>query len=403
NLKQINTFLIDIDVPEGDTLSERQIIDCCINSDFGFLPTMILKSPGGYQIYFVLENAWYISNKDNYGSIRIAKRISENLRTFFGKSLPVDFSCNHFGIARIPRTDNVVLYQPHFVYPMQQWIDWSMTFAPAKPKRKNPAGLRVLKGKLRGQVDEPWVKILLNRKEISGTKGVIGRNNALFTLALAHYASGISYQECYDFLDEFNSFQLASPLSEKEYTRTIKSAYSGKYQAASRIVIRRLVTNWTSETFSDAQLFGTSSWYKFKKPREERQNSHFDEWAADLLAYLSRQSYVYKPVIETTKKEILKDLSIPARSLDHVLINLKTTGQIYLKTKRGRGGGIQVSTRSALMQTLILVKQEVQQAYRKSILALFPNSGRLVNDVLKPAKKREQDVFPVLLDLRDTS
>ncbi|MHC5250737.1 hypothetical protein ACYSNT_20070, partial [Enterococcus sp. LJL90] len=76
---------------------------------------------------------------------------------------------------------------------------------------------------------------------------------------------------------------------------------------------------------------------------------------------------------------------------------------IYLKTKRGRGGGIQVSTRSALMQTLILVKQEVQQAYRKSILALFPDSGRLVNDVLKPAKKREQDVFPVLLDLRDTS
>lgn len=121
NLQQINTFVIDFDRSPGEKLDSQMILDAAI--DLELMPTLILETPAGFQAYFILENAWYISSKRNYQSIEVAKRVSENLRKAFAEVLPsVDLGCNHFGIARIPRTDNVVYYYPALTHDMQQLV-----------------------------------------------------------------------------------------------------------------------------------------------------------------------------------------------------------------------------------------------------------------------------------------
>lgn len=83
------------------------------------------------------------------------------------------------------------------------------------------------------QVDEPWFQLLLKSQKIQGEKGVYGRNNVIFTLSLAYFSSGYEVEACELTMLEFND-RLANPLSDRELTRIIRSAYSGKYQAAHR-------------------------------------------------------------------------------------------------------------------------------------------------------------------------
>lgn len=50
-------------------------------------------------------------------------------------------------------------------------------------------------------------------------------------MSLAYFSSGYEIEECELAMLEFND-RLASPLTDRELTRIIRSAYSGKYQAA---------------------------------------------------------------------------------------------------------------------------------------------------------------------------
>ncbi|WP_186821495.1 primase C-terminal domain-containing protein, partial [Streptococcus sp. HMSC074B11] len=83
------------------------------------------------------------------------------------------------------------------------------------------------------QIDEPWYQLLMREGNIKGGKALMGRNNVLFTLALANFSSGIDQEECEEVLSSFNE-NLDEPLSSAEYHKIITSAYSGKYEAASR-------------------------------------------------------------------------------------------------------------------------------------------------------------------------
>ncbi len=86
----------------------------------GLLPTLIVDTPKGYHCYFLIQNynqetdsfdkASYISNSNDFKSLRVAKRISENIRKSIQNRLPqVDMGCNHFGIFRFP-TKKKILY-----------------------------------------------------------------------------------------------------------------------------------------------------------------------------------------------------------------------------------------------------------------------------------------------------
>lgn len=164
---------------------------------------------------------------------------------------------------------------------------------------------------------------------------------------------------------------LVEPLASEEVLKIVKSAYSEKYEAASRDYILLLCKTWVNENLTTKDLFIRQGWTKFKKKRSQRTRSHFYEWKEDVLAYLREETSVDSPMLQTSKKAIREALKIPERSLDKVLQLLKEDQKVFYKVKAGRGGGIWIgAVRTLLLQTLQL-RKEKQEAYMSYLAGLF--------------------------------
>lgn len=387
NLRQINTFVVDLDIA-GEKYNHGKIVLAALDR-LGFMPTMILDTPKGYQAYFILKEPAYVTKKSNYKVINVAKRISENIRKELAKDLAgIDIGCNHFGIARIPRTDNILFYEESYSYSFQEWLNWSMKTS--EDKKADVIPFPHQKNKIR-QIDEKWVNLLLNSERLIGSKGVLGRNNAFFTLALAYYSSESPLETCEYNLTMLNE-RLDYPLRGNEIDRIISSAYSSKYEAASKDYIREICHTWIDSNLTDDQLFSQPrGWYKFKKDRKERVRSHSKEWQQDILAYLANQSYTFKPFVYSTKKEIRQEIGVPERSFDAALKKLKENNQVFYRVTRGRGGGIMIASVKALMRTIVLTKKEVREAYFNAIREAFSVPATLVKKIFNPLLPKKRD------------
>lgn len=394
NLRQINTFVIDFDLSSDDVMTSGDILTAAL--DLGFMPTLILKSDKGYQAYFVLSEPAYVTAHSQFKVVKVAKAISQNLRSYFGQTLPVDMTCNHFGICRIPRTDNIEFFDEEYTYSFQEWLNWSMKQSDLPFPSKKP-NLTVISGTEGAkQTDEPWYKMLMNESNIKGTKDLMGRNSVLFTLALANFSSGVSQGDCEVVLNEF-SLRLDEPVTTSELLKIIASAYSGKYEAASRDYIMLLCRAWVNKDLKAADLFTKQRWYKFKKKRADRKNSHLYEWKADVMAYLEDFYQSEDPFIQTTKKALREALSIPERSLDRVLKALKADQKIFFTIKSGRGGGIRIASVKAIFLSLLQVKKERQEAYVGYIAAFFEESLSLTRQVIEGVKNDLKQVSQLSL------
>lgn len=394
NLRQINTFVIDFDLSSDDVMTSGDILTAAL--DLGFMPTLILKSDKGYQAYFVLSEPAYVTAHSQFKVVKVAKAISQNLRSYFGQTLPVDMTCNHFGICRIPRTDNIEFFDEEYTYSFQEWLNWSMKQSDLPFPSKKP-NLTVISGTEGAkQTDEPWYKMLMNESNIKGTKDLMGRNSVLFTLALANFSSGVSQGDCEVLLNEF-SLRLDEPVTTGELLKIIASAYSGKYEAASRDYIMLLCRAWVNKDLKSADLFTKQRWYKFKKKRADRKNSHLYEWKADVMAYLEDFYQSEDPFIQTTKKALREALSIPERSLDRVLKALKADQKIFFTIKSGRGGGIRIASVKAIFLSFLQVKKDRQEAYVGYIAAFFEESLSLTRRVIEGVKNDLKQVSQLSL------
>ena len=394
NLRQINTFVIDFDLSSDDVMTSGDILTAAL--DLGFMPTLILKSDKGYQAYFVLSEPAYVTVHSQFKVVKVAKAISQNLRSYFGQTLPVDMTCNHFGICRIPRTDNIEFFDEEYTYSFQEWLNWSMKQSDLPFPSKKP-NLTVISGTEGAkQTDELWYKMLMNESNIKGTKDLMGRNSVLFTLALANFSSGVSQGDCEVVLNEF-SLRLDEPVTTGELLKIIASAYSGKYEAASRDYIMLLCRAWVNKDLKSADLFTKQRWYKFKKKRADRKNSHLYEWKADVMAYLEDFYQSEDPFIQTTKKALREALSIPERSLDRVLKALKADQKIFFTIKSGRGGGIRIASVKAIFLSLLQVKKDRQEAYVGYIAAFFEESLSVTRRVIEGVKNDLKQVSQLSL------
>lgn len=394
NLRQINTFVIDFDLSSDDVMTSGDILTAAL--DLGFMPTLILKSDKGYQAYFVLSEPAYVTAHSQFKVVKVAKAISQNLRSYFGQTLPVDMTCNHFGICRIPRTDNIEFFDEEYTYSFQEWLNWSMKQSDLPFPSKKP-NLTIISGTEGAkQTDEPWYKMLMNESNIKGTKDLMGRNSVLFTLALANFSSGVSQGDCEVVLNEF-SLRLDEPVTTSELLKIIASAYSGKYEAASRDYIMLLCRAWVNKDLKAADLFTKQRWYKFKKKRADRKNSHLYEWKADVMAYLEDFHQSEDPFIQTTKKALREALSIPERSLDRVLKALKADQKIFFTIKSGRGGGIRIASVKAIFLSLLQVKKDRQEAYVGYIAAFFEESLSIIRRVIEGVKNDLKQVSQLSL------
>ncbi|KRL83945.1 hypothetical protein [Ligilactobacillus apodemi] len=113
NLRQVNTFVIDIDSKNFDW---TDIL--LLGLDRGLMQTLILKTTKGYQVYYVLSKPAFVTNKSSY---KVIER-----KVYSEEFLAVDMGCNHFGVARIPRTDNVLYFDDNNRRSLGDWINWSI-------------------------------------------------------------------------------------------------------------------------------------------------------------------------------------------------------------------------------------------------------------------------------------
>lgn len=371
NLKQINVIGLDIDSKAADIYG--LYIGC---EEVGLpRPNLLLQTPRGFQVFFILETPFYIHKKEDYKSLRVAERLSHNIRQALAKYAPVDTNCVPFGFYRVPQEENVLDFHGRLAN-TEQLLVWSKKYEAQQKK------LHVVYGGKETAVDyvsQEWYRAILCAQHIDKGHFAASRNNALFTLALANYVSGRPFEVAYDELDQFNS-QLDSPLSAREFEKTLKSAYSGKYKGVKREYVEQLLQLWTD---GKATFQGRNGWYKFKKDREDRQRSHYDEREADILAYLDANQQANEPYIQGSLRQLAETLGMALSSLKEVL---KRSKHLLVKSVgRGRGAYTMLTSRRLYMQHLILSRKRNTQHALQELLAtsqLTTNHERFGNVII---------------------
>lgn len=340
NLQQINTFVVDID---SKRQSYTDILSAAVEHSIG-APTMVLETPKGFQVYFVLETPLFISNKNDFRGLKVAKRISENIKLSLAKVLHgVDVSCNDFGFFRIPKKENIRWFSEECAFDFGSLIAWSRRqdddrgrglFVVSQEKRENDV------------TETAWFRELLRTQDVKGTSGQLGRDNLMFTLALACYSAGKGSDEALDLLDEYNS-RLKSPVRHTEVEKIVRSAYKGRFKGASKTYIKELLDAWGIK--KDVKIeTPRSGWHKFKKEREDRVRSHYEEWEEDLLTYINEMTQLDRPVHWTTQSEICEEIGIPRSTLNEVI--RQSTKIMVKRIGKGRAAKTGLTSVAVLLQ-----------------------------------------------------
>lgn len=349
-LLQINTFVVDIDTKR---YSVQDIVLTAMDESIG-MPTFIVESTRGYQLYFVLEQPFYLSTEKKSYSLHIAKRIAQNLKNSL-QSVEADIYCNDFGFFRLPTENNIRFCQLSHVYDVAQLIDWSMRIDDDEQRLLYAPKVKATRVKV---TEQPWFQAVIQATHLRGHKGKIGRNNAIFTLALACYQDQFSFEQTYNLLDEWNSM-LHYPLNDSEVRAICRSAYSGKYNGPKKAYIEQLLANYVDESIVLPQL-STGGWYKHKKDRQDRVRSHLSEWEADLVAFIESRVCVENPYVQMSQKQLCNELRIPKSTLNKLLNH--TTLIVRKTTGAGRNAVTSFSTTAMLTKHFIHAFLQAKQA-----------------------------------------
>ena len=377
NLKQVNVLGFDLDTKEVDLYA--LYLGC---EELGLpRPNLLLETPRGFQFFFVLDTPFFVHKNKDYKSLRVVERLYDNVRKALSTYVPVDTNCAPFGFYRIPREDNVLDFYDEPAN-TRELLSWSKHFE-EKEKR---ASLRVVYNKNGSEIDQTssdWYRALIFATDIESGHNSASRNNTLMTLALANYASNRPFEDAYDELDQFNS-NLNHPLQKSEFERTLKSAYSGKYKGVKRSYVEGLLEIWTD---GQAQFKGREGWYKFKKPREERVRSHYEEWEEDILAYLDNLTSPEMPFLEGSLNILAKNLGLAVSTLKEVL---KRSSKLIKRTVgRGRGAVTKLASRSMMFRSLLQLRKKRLQQAQLTFAELLPEPNEFARTLKLPALDTE--------------
>ncbi|GAA3713241.1 primase C-terminal domain-containing protein [Salinicoccus jeotgali] len=379
NIKQINTFVIDIDTDYSQEHLTQSLISAHIDNGVPF-PNMYVKSPNGWHLYYVLDNPLYMNREKR--SLFVAEKVQRSILSALNNYIDIDIHCVPFGFYRFPTVDTVKHFTNEYIS-KDELINWSMSYS-----EKNKPALEVVYSRNKSERPE-WVSTLLNLKNIKPKNGYRAcRNNTIFTLALYFYSADESYEKTFNILDEFNS-ALNIPLNVSEFKGIIQSAFSGKYKAPNKDHIQNIIETWTNEEHEiSANYFKT--FYKHKKKRTDRVRSHYEERIQDVVNYLEEHTDTESLYIEGTISNILAEFNMPKSTFYDVLNTLQNDNIIYKKTEgKGRYSKTRIAlSKNILMKFYILIqKNKVKQAnyvaYVESIVpAIFEVKDNSELDVM---------------------
>lgn len=364
NLQQINTFVVDIDTKKQPY---TEILTAALDHSIG-IPTLVLETPKGFQVYFVLEKPLFISNQNDFRGLRVAKRISENIKRSLAEVLQgVDISCNDFGFFRMPQKENIRWFSENMVYDFGSLIAWS--------KRQDDdrgRGLFVVPHQepIQDPTQTEWFRELLATRSVKGEGGLIGRDNLMYTLALACYSAGKGMDETLDLLDEYNT-ALHNPVRHSEVRKIVKSAYKGRFKGAHQTYIRELLDTWGSnkEIKIENHLGG---WHKFKKERKDRVRSHYDEWEEDLLAYIQEATTTEQPIKWSTQQAICEEMGMSRSTFNEVIRRSKRI--LIKRIGKGRAAKTGLTSVAVLLKCALEFNQEHRAVYYEAIRLMTTQS-----------------------------
>lgn len=311
--------------------------------------------------------------------MRVAKRIADNLKRSL-KSVEADPYCNDFGFFRVPKPSNLVHVQLEQTYTLADLIDWSM-----RQDDDIQRPLFVVYTNTNKKVDvtrTEWFQALVDAVDTKGKKGQIGRNNMIFTIALVCLQDGWSKKRTMDFLDEYN-IRLKNPLSGASLHTIIESAYSGKYNGPAKEYVEELLAIYVPNKAFEVKL-GGKGWYKFKKAREDRHNSHFDEWENDLIEYLTAEFNYTEAFIWRTQKQICEAIGIPQSTLNELI--KKSTHILKTVTGKGRNSKTGWTTVSIFMKHVLFELQQTKLKYQRYLQMIIDE--QLVDIIKSPAAEK---------------
>jgi hypothetical protein len=174
--------------------------------------------------------------------------------------------------------------------------------------------------------------------------------------------------------------------------RTLKGAYSGKYKGVKRSYVEGLLELWTD---GQVRFQGKEGWYKFKKPREERVRSHYDEWETDILNKINNLTSPETPFLKGSLKMLAETFGMAVSTLKEVL---KRSSKLIKHTiGRGRGAVTQLASRSMMFKSLLVSRKKYLQQVQLTFTELLPEAKKSPEELIFPLL--ETELITVELDI----
>ncbi|WP_204201117.1 primase C-terminal domain-containing protein [Mammaliicoccus sciuri] len=374
NVKQINTLAVDIDKNYDFTeLIFKLAMWSNTNNTSEFMPNLIVETPRGWHLYFVLDNPFYPS-KTNKKALRVAESIHRSLIHSLEKNdnLPIDKNCVPIGFFRAPNSSNVKHFTNEYIS-SHKLMQWSKKYS--KENNLDFNGLNSLPGVVNSDKTPDWVYYLMNEADITSFGYGVGRNNTVFTLALYYKSIGESEETTYELLESLNS-RFSKSLSINEFRRTIRSAFKGKYKGASRFHVENLLEAYSNgEVMYNNSFVAVNGFYKHAKPREERQRSHYYERLGDLQEYLEERTDIDKVFMKGSTTAMSKELGMARSVLDKVTKKAIKEGLLVKYTKgKGRYAETFIALKKVFIQRVFgMVKsiKEQKAGFSKALRSLL--------------------------------
>jgi hypothetical protein len=145
-----------------------------------------------------------------------------------------------------------------------------------------------------------------------------------------------------------------------------------------------LLDLWTD---GQVQFSGREGWYKFKKPREERIRSHYEEREEDIIAYLEAHTSPETAFLEGSLNTLAESFGMAVSTLKEVLKRSKKI--IKRSIGQGRAAVTKVACRSMLLKRLLrLRKNQIEQA-QLSCVELMPELNTTIRTLPMPTLETE--------------
>ena len=365
NVKQINTFVLDIDKDIEYNDLVQNLASAHINEGVE-MPNLYVKTPRGWHLYFVLDIPFYAKGIEKK-ALKVAEKVHKSLAYAISKYLPIDNQCISTGYFRLPTKDNVKLFTNQYCS-KDDMVRWSKEYSEKHDLNHNVFYKSIINGQ---KFTPEWVDYLVKEADVTTLGYGVGRNNTMFSIALYYYSKDVDVEEAESNIYAFNQ-RLATPLSQKEIERVIKSAYSGRYAGPMREHVENLL-----EAFSDGQIIYSNGgvsiqgFWKHKKERKDRVRSHFNERKDDLESYLKEHTNTQKVFVKGSMTAIAKKLGMARSSLYAIFEKHINKGTIIKYTiKNGRYSETFIALKSVYIESLFEMVKSLRSKKESYIMAI---------------------------------